>query len=237
MPKFNNLKKRVGGKTVTVRGNSQKSVSSNCFSGVLYLEHFKTADDALNYLIDIFACRCAVSPLHDKDIYEKTEVDEKTGEILHEKGQIKKEHYHFIIKFKRTFSEKYIREKIQGFGLAEKCGDESVMCRYFIHIDNKDKAQYLRDDVRIFKYEYDDMFHALDTDKEFLDTIYMICIVNSIVSYSHLLKFCFESDKHFYLLSYLRKHSYFISQFLLNVRNELSCDLDDNKFMQFQAAC
>lgn len=53
--------------------------------------------------------------LHDKDVYTDTKVDEETGEIIHQEGDKKKEHYHFYLRFPNP---RYIS------GLAEELGLE-----------------------------------------------------------------------------------------------------------------
>lgn len=41
----------------------------------------------------------AVGIKHDRDVYPKDVIDEETGEVKHHEGELKKEHYHFYIRF------------------------------------------------------------------------------------------------------------------------------------------
>ena len=46
----------------------------------------------------------ALCVLHDKDTYIEDKIDEQTGEFLHKAGDLKKDHYHFYIKFRNPRS-------------------------------------------------------------------------------------------------------------------------------------
>lgn len=46
----------------------------------------------------------ALCVLHDKDTYIEDKIDEETGEFLHKAGDLKKDHYHFYIKFRNPRS-------------------------------------------------------------------------------------------------------------------------------------
>lgn len=46
----------------------------------------------------------ALGILHNKDTYTDDKIDEETGEFIHKAGDLKKEHYHFYIKFRNPRS-------------------------------------------------------------------------------------------------------------------------------------
>lgn len=91
-----------------------------------------------------------VSPLHDKDVW--TAADEQKDK-KHKAGAPKKPHYHLIAQY----PEKVDRAQfLADFGCLN--GPENVkvpkslisMVRYLAHLDDPDKAQYDRADVRVF---------------------------------------------------------------------------------------
>lgn len=90
---------------------------------------------------------------HDKDVYENDEVDEK-GKIIHNAGDLKKPHYHFIIKLKNAKTISAIsKDSLVAEHMIEpvkKSFDGAL--RYLIHYGRDDKYQYSEDDVK----SYDD---------------------------------------------------------------------------------
>lgn len=91
-----------------------------------------------------------VSPLHDQDVW--TSKDERENP-KHKAGTPKKPHYHVIAQY----PEKHSREQfLDDFGFLR--GPQNVkavesmisMVRYLVHADDPDKAQYSRDDMRVF---------------------------------------------------------------------------------------
>lgn len=80
---------------------------------------------------------CFVSPLHDND--------------YNADGEAKKPHYHVQFCFDSNAKKsreqiKEITDKIGGVG-QEKIASRSGYCRYLIHRDNPDKAQYSYNDI------------------------------------------------------------------------------------------
>lgn len=201
-----NINKKAGQKNTRARGKSTKSTTSNCFSLVVYKEHFVTAEILASYILDTYACSFAISPLHNAD-YLRDDDGNKTDKL-------DKEHYHVILKFKRLFKLDDIREQWKPFGKTEKCGDEGLMCRYFIHADNREKAQYDVNEVVTYHYDFDSQFHSCDTDGELFDEINMLVVTQGIYGFQELLMFCFEQPKFRHLFSYLQKHSFFVKDFL-----------------------
>lgn len=79
--------------------------SSRFWMGIVYPE--SAPPDWQEKLINLY-CELAISPLHDRDLWGHDSpllIDEETGEILfqegerYKKGHLKKEHWHFLIKF------------------------------------------------------------------------------------------------------------------------------------------
>lgn len=79
----------------------------------------------------------AVSPLHDRDIFEDT-------------GELKKPHYHVLLHFpsKKSMSQIYeIENKLGSNAPPEDVASFEGYFRYLIHIDDPEKAQYNKEDI------------------------------------------------------------------------------------------
>ena len=96
--------------------------------------------------IDIFkdmGHKLIISPYHDRD--------------LNPDGSKKKSHYHVLLQGGRTwikFAElkDLVKNSFKGKGVAvpQKCSNSDGLKRYMTHIDNPDKYQYSKDDIRCY---------------------------------------------------------------------------------------
>lgn len=96
--------------------------------------------------IDVFrdlGHKLVVSPYHDKDVNPD--------------GSKKKPHYHVLLQGGRNwikFAElkDLVKNDFNGKGVAvpQKCSNSDGLKRYMTHIDNPDKYQYSKDDIRCF---------------------------------------------------------------------------------------
>lgn len=79
-----------------------------------------------------------MSPLHDKDVNKD--------------GTPKKAHYHNMVMFTNVKSYKQVVDMVRvlGAGHCDQVHSTQAMVRYFIHADQKDKAQYLKEDIKCF---------------------------------------------------------------------------------------
>lgn len=80
----------------------------------------------------------AVSPLHDKDVNAD--------------GEIKKPHWHVMLMYsgKKSFTQiKEIADKLNA-PKPEKVNNAKGMARYFVHLDNPEKYQYRKEDIRVY---------------------------------------------------------------------------------------
>ena len=77
----------------------------------------------------------AISPLHDEDINET--------------GEKKKAHRHLLLAFHTVKSHAQIKEIAMRLGSAppKPCLSTRGMVRYFLHMDNPEKAQYKRENI------------------------------------------------------------------------------------------
>lgn len=86
--------------------------------------------------LDNLHIRVVISPLHDRDINPD--------------GTPKKPHWHVILIFdgKKSFAQMEIIQKMLNSARPEPCASVNGMTRYTIHIDNPEKAQYNKADIR-----------------------------------------------------------------------------------------
>ena len=77
----------------------------------------------------------AISPLHDEDVNAD--------------GEKKKAHRHLLLSFNTVKSYAQIEEitKRLGAPTPQPCRDTRGMVRYFLHMDNPEKAQYKRENI------------------------------------------------------------------------------------------
>ena len=124
-----------------------------------------------------------VSPLHDKDIKNK------------DTGELKKPHYHCIIRFKSKKSFTQVQNdvcnKVNG-PIPQPVADIAMMIRYLVHLDDPDKYQYNREDIRAYgnidvkEYLYTKKEYQYEILKEILDfcQVYDVQEYSTIVNYS-----------------------------------------------------
>lgn len=135
MPKGSNLKQ----KKIDTRGRYwtfllyPESMSKNAFE---YLESLRVP--------------VVISPLHCNDVYTIfDEIDEGSGVAS---GEVKKSHYHCLFCFDDKTSLKQVIKVLEPLGCkyAERCKSPRAMIRYFTHKDNPQKAQYYKEDIKVF---------------------------------------------------------------------------------------
>lgn len=123
-----------------------------------------------------------VSPLHDKDINKDT-------------GEIKKAHYHCIVKFKSKKSFKQVKSGIcdkLNSPIPQPVVDIAMMVRYLAHLDDPQKYQYNVEDIQVYgnidvkEYIYDKKDYQFEVLKEILD----FCEVYNIQEYSTIVNYC-----------------------------------------------
>ena len=140
-----------------------------------------------------------ISPLHDDD------VDTDTGEI-------KKAHYHVILLFDNTKTEKYANEIASYFGgiRTKRVHSIKAYTRYLTHMDDPDKAQYSQDDIECFSGA--SYLEILETDEEIaLDIMAQMedfIDDNKIESLAEFQAYCRKNNRDWYRLLH-KKHADF----------------------------
>lgn len=135
-------------------------------------------------LIDeMHLCFCE-SPVHDAD--------------LNGDGTQKKKHIHFLVTFEGNKSFEQIQEITDRLHcpIPQQCRNVRSMVRYMCHLDNPEKHQYKREDVKCFGgFEVDSYFEksAFEYDK-ILDEIEMFIIDNGITEMCKLMQLVSQMD-------------------------------------------
>lgn len=146
---------------------------------------------------------CALSPLHDRDIREKT-------------GELKKPHYHLLLHYTSLKSQRQVKEDVEPLGAvgAERVRDLGAYARYLIHADDPDKAQYKIENVQEFngfticKY-FDEGKIGIDAG---FAALVKIALEQGYTDYCSLVTYCLECDAE--LLPSCRKSAYALTSFL-----------------------
>lgn len=114
------------------------------FSIVIYEddENFSTQKFNLNQEGDVIFCR------HDHDVFEEDVLNED-GTTKHESGEIKKPHFHYVLKLKNacTISSLAKRTGIPENMIEPVKKSLNGCLRYLIHFGSDNKYQYSVDDV------------------------------------------------------------------------------------------
>lgn len=153
--------------------------------------------------------KCAVSPLHDKDV---------NGD-----GTPKKPHRHVLVAFEGVKSREQAVElfdRIGGVG-AEPVNSLYGMTRYLTHMDNPEKAQYSTMDVLTFGgFEY--RRYASTKEDEEKETVGHIGEIMEIVQNNLIFEFSDLAEvlmtERPELFTVLRKNPYFFAQYLKSKR-------------------
>lgn len=153
---------------------------------------------------------CFVSPLHDSDVKDD--------------GEIKKAHYHIIIRYSNPVSISHAVKDLLTLDVnqpPEVVKSLRAYARYLCHLDQSDKAQYNIDDVRQINcsdyYDVCKLDSSLDVMAQ-MDAIEDLIDDNDIISYRFL---CRLIRKHYpELRNALRSHPSHFSSYLRSVEYE-----------------
>lgn len=134
------------------------------FSIVLYADSTSYKIDTV--LFNIKACKYYAYIIHDKD--------------KNDKGEIKKEHYHVIIKLDNATTITALANKL---GIPENyiqhIKNERAYIRYLIHYDSADKYMYKLEDIhysRCYQRKVLKSFEDVETEED------IICNINNFIT-------------------------------------------------------
>lgn len=130
--------------------------------------------------------------LHDKDVYDNDVFNKETGELIGQKGQLKKPHYHFVVYFENA---RYLDSVSKVFdvplNMIEIKSSLKGSIEYLIHKNHKDKFQYSRDEVvGNLKSYLDDK----TSERDDLIKIFSFIDDNQIIYYYNLVQFCLKEN-------------------------------------------
>ena len=178
----------------------------NCFTLELYPESETLQFDNIIEIVkgtSFYSCKYYYI-LHDRDINNKT-------------GEVKKAHYHLLVKLENAISiEKIIKSLVNERGSQEAIeNDFSIvksfkgMVRYLIHKDNPEKEQYKLEEVvtndRNISYYFND-----NTIVENFQLLVAIIKDNSIKSMRDLIYYCVDTNN-IIAMQYIQDNAYLVS--------------------------
>lgn len=136
----------------------------------------------------------AIWILHNKDKYLEDEYNED-GTTKHKKGDLKKPHYHIVLKFKNY---KWVSALSEELGIEIKWFQkisslESILC-YLIHYKEEEKHHYLLEEVigsRELKNKLNKTIENIDKTEEdkIIDIVNYIRLEKHIISFGKMLDY------------------------------------------------
>lgn len=199
----------------------KKDIRATSYNFILYPENL-----AKNWrdIISSFGYAWALSPLHDHDIYESDKAPDKNGNGGHKKGDIKKPHFHGTIYFGRG-TKKSVKQVSELLNQAliddtyilepQPSRDMQASIQYFVHMNDKGKYQYSKDDVRAFN-GFNVAYYLNgngDIDKDLLE-IYKFIDANELFNFHELVVNVIENRPE--LFKTLNKKTYQINTYIIS---------------------
>lgn len=176
-----------------------KKAKYRSYSTIVYPE---SAPDNWLEILEQEKVPAIVSPLHKDDVNAD--------------GEPKKAHYHVNIYFDNARvpdGAKEIFDKIGGVG-CEVINSVRGATRYLIHMDNPEKAQYDRQDVKCFCGADFDALVCLPSDDIKMVREMLIFIQNNLMtSFNQFVDYCAENNDEWFKLLITSK-SFFIKEYI-----------------------
>lgn len=162
-----------------------------------------------------------VSPLHDKDIYDK-DIKDDNGNLIHFKGDVKKPHYHIILCYSGPTSQSNVQkitvdllkgtiplwiENLQGY------------YEYLIHKNNPEKYQYNIEDLQFINgFLPEDYFNegesvVVTKHQKLINLIYQ----EDISTFSCLVYTCCNDDRFKPYFKLVLNNSYFYGRLIADL--------------------
>lgn len=194
------------------RNKSRETDKSRDFRILLYPENKEHA--LANMQIQLCHYN-AVGILHDRDRYIDDVIDEETGELLHAKGDLKKEHYHYLITFRNP---RYISGVATELGIEENliqfCDrSRDSYVEYILHWKESGKFQYdVNDLVGNLAGECKNRILSIPVTLQFNEFVLFIQKHYGVIKYSDVYKFAYENGYVGAFLRYTSAIERFISE-------------------------
>lgn len=126
----------------------------------------------------------AISPIHDKDVNSD--------------GECKKKHYHIVLSYKGYKSFEQIDEiaRLLHSPIPERVNSLSGAVRYLTHMDNPEKYQYDRSDIKVYGgFDIDSVLCLSTGDKrEILKEMINFIKDNEIIHLVDFTNYCLSDD-------------------------------------------
>lgn len=146
----------------------------------------------------------AESPVHDAD--------------LNGDGSEKKKHIHFVLSFDGMKSFEQILEITDRLycPIPQKCRNVRSLVRYFIHLDNPDKHQYKKDDIKCYGgFQIDEYFKKSNAQlRDTLKEILQFCVDNDINEFCDLVEAVFAIGDDEWIDLITCRNTVFLSSYL-----------------------
>lgn len=207
----------------------RKDVRSKNWTFLVYPE---SVDKNWREIISKNFIEWAESPIHNMDKW--TEEDEKENPE-HKANTPKKEHIHIVVCWTSNKSREQMEEFVNLFGgvKPQEVRNLKGLLRYFIHLDNPEKAQYSKEDIKAYNgFDVEKYFSLLGKDRHIvLGDMITYIVENHITSFSDFAFYCKSERQNdwfpmfcdsSFLIKEMIKSEYFKSQNKQNNSNVLS---------------
>lgn len=163
--------------------------------------------------------------LHDKDVYSETDYNNyKTKHNGEEPnfsiGSKKKSHFHLVFKFDTVKSINQVLDILKPFNVhfVQIVRDERLMLRYLIHLDNAEKYQYSREDLKTLNNYNINHFFENDKDQNEIKQELRKIIFNDNSDYTfnfYSFYFYILNNYSYEYLNVIDKYSYLFNNLIL----------------------
>jgi hypothetical protein len=145
---------------------------------------------------------CIISPLHDKDVNPT--------------GEVKKPHYHIMIMYEGPHTMEQAQKIFDLIGAVQCKTVNSVrgQARYFLHMDNPEKAEYSIENVKALNgADYQELIQLPSDKYGIIKEMLRFIEKNDILSFSQLLLWC-SSNKEDWFRALCDSSAYIIKEYL-----------------------
>ena len=164
--------------------------------------------------------KCAISPLHDKDINPD--------------GTPKKPHYHCLIMFETLKSKRQVKELIEPLNgtIPIICQSANGLVRYFTHMDNPEKAQYDQGDILCFSgADIIELTRKTATDKyNMLKEMGQFIADNNVTEYIDFFNYCSAERPNDWFVLLCDNCSLVVSNLITSQRNKYKDSLKESGY-------
>lgn len=182
------------------------NIRHTAWAFIAYPDDVNLVTDWIVQLERLFV-KCAISPLHDKDIAED--------------GHTKKAHYHVLVHFPRSVTESYALKAVMPIGIrhVEHVYEESAYYAYLTHENAPDKYQYDKGEIKALCGYKPPSDVSEDAQDNSLGQLYRLIDEHHITEMAELNNFLYAEDEYLELRQVLRKNSYYVACHLNSCRH------------------